>query len=75
MSTTNMAADKYSVEIAWGSESGMWIAICPELEGISGFGFTRAEAADEIGVAIKLALETYTAEGWEIPEPNVWEQE
>ena len=46
---------KFSVKIFWSEEDDVWIAQCLELQGISAFGETPAEALEEFEIAIELA--------------------
>ncbi len=60
----------YSFNIFWSAEDEGYIAICLDVPGISAFGETEEEAVSEIRVALRLSLETYEAEGWELPTPK-----
>ena len=62
---------KYSSLVRWSDEDEVYIAICPELGGISAFGDTPAEAIQELEIAKKLAIETYKDEAWPLPDPAV----
>lgn len=62
---------KHSVLIQWSENDQAFIAMVPELEGLSAFGKTPEEAVKELGVAKKLFLEVLEADGEEIPEPEV----
>ena len=48
--------DNYSIEIAWSDEDGGFIALVPELEGVSAFGSSKEEALAEVEVAKRLYL-------------------
>lgn len=62
---------KHSLVVQWSEEDQAFIAIVPELEGLSAFGETVEEAVRELGVAKKLYLETLEEDGEQIPEPDV----
>jgi len=59
---------KYSFEVAWSREDEAFVATCPDFEGVSGFGDTEIEALQEAKTSLRLAIETYQAEGWALPE-------
>lgn len=61
--------DEYSVDIAWSDEDGGYIALVPELEGLSAFGQTPEEALQELQIAKELYLETCEERGLELPPP------
>jgi predicted HicB family RNase H-like nuclease len=64
----------YSSSIAWSPSDTAFVAVSPEFPGLSGLGPTPAEAVNELGVAIELALEEYKATGEQPPQPlNVGE--
>jgi antitoxin HicB len=52
----------------------MFVAVCPALGDISALGKTAPDAVAEMEQAIDLALETYAAEGWPVPEPDVLQE-
>jgi antitoxin HicB len=62
--------DKYSINIHWSDEDECFVALVPEFPGLSAFGDTREEAAEEAQVAIEGFLEMYEDVGHEIPEPK-----
>ena len=62
--------NKYSSVVRWSDEDEAYIAVCPELGGVSAFGESPAEALAELEIATRLALETYREKGWPIPEPD-----
>jgi predicted RNase H-like HicB family nuclease len=64
------ATDRYSCNVFWSANDNANIAVCPEFPGLSAFGATREEALAELEVALELAIETYQAEGWELPKPQ-----
>lgn len=61
---------KHSVLIQWSEEDQAFIAISPELEGLSAFGSTYEEAARELSIAQDLYLETLKEDNEAIPEPD-----
>ncbi|MBD3237384.1 MAG: toxin-antitoxin system HicB family antitoxin [Candidatus Eisenbacteria bacterium] len=60
----------YSITVAWSEEDEMHVAVCPALGGLSALGSTARKAVAELEKTIALALETYEADGWPIPEPD-----
>lgn len=63
----------YTFSIFWSEEDEAFIAICPDFPGVSAFGDTEEQALSEAKIALKLAIETYREEGWELPKPRVLE--
>ena len=64
----------YSIKVFWSQQDGMFVAVCPALGDISALASTAREAVAELEQAIELALETYSAQGWPLPEPDVLEE-
>ena len=64
----------YSIRISWSERDSMYVAVCPALGDVSALGHTAPKAAAELQKAIRLALETYAAEGWPVPEPDILEE-
>ena len=62
-------ADRYGTHVFFDEESAGFVAVSPELPGVSAVGTTRAEALAEFAVVLEMALATYRAEGWPIPAP------
>lgn len=60
----------YSVSIKWSDEDGGFIAIIPELVGLSAFGETREQAASELEIAAEAYLESLREAGEAIPAPE-----
>lgn len=60
----------YGFRIVWSPEDEAFVATCPEFEGISGIGRSAEVAMREARTALRLALETYASEGWELPPPQ-----
>ncbi len=61
---------KYSISLAWSDEDEGYIALVPELPGLSAFGETPEEAAQEAEIAAKGFLNVYEEDGEAIPEPR-----
>lgn len=59
----------YSCNIAWSDADNSFIALCPEFPGVSAFGDTAEQAAAELQIAVRLAIETFEEEGWTLPQP------
>ena len=64
-----MNTQTYSYRVVWNDEDAAYIATCPEFAGVSAFGDSPEEALQEARVALKLAIEAYLADGWELPSP------
>ena len=62
---------KHSALIQWSEEDKAYVAIVPELPGLSAFGSTPEEAAKELATARDAFLEVLVEDGEEIPEPEV----
>jgi predicted RNase H-like HicB family nuclease len=65
-----MTMNRYSSIVRWSDEDEAYIAVCPELGGISAFGESPGEALAELEIATRLTLETYREKGWPIPKPE-----
>lgn len=61
------ASDVY-FNIFWSDEDEAFIAICPDFHGVSAFGDSEEHALAQVRIALKLAIETYEEEGWELPK-------
>jgi predicted RNase H-like HicB family nuclease len=61
---------KYSVSIKWSDEDNGFIAVVPELDGLSAFGETQDEAIQELMVAAEGYLEAIEESGQKIPAPE-----
>jgi predicted RNase H-like HicB family nuclease len=64
-----MDVPRYTSRLFWSAEDEAFVAICPELGGISALGETRENAVAELSIAISLTVETYLEEGWDLPAP------
>ncbi|HEX8691139.1 MAG TPA: type II toxin-antitoxin system HicB family antitoxin [Longimicrobium sp.] len=64
--------EQYSPAVQWSDEDDAYIAVCPDLGGISAFGDTPAEALAELEVAVRLAVEAYQEKGWPLPPRFEW---
>lgn len=62
---------RYSRTVQWSEQDDAYLAICPELAGVSAFGDSPEEALAELGVVIELTIETYEEKGWKLPAPIV----
>ena len=62
--------DRYSIHLFADEQDGTFLAVCPEIPGVSAFGDTREKAIAEARVALELAVETYADEGWPLPTPE-----
>jgi predicted RNase H-like HicB family nuclease len=62
--------DTYSIRIVWSDEEGGYIATSPEFKDLSAFGASAQEAAAQLESVVLVAVETYRASGWTLPEPK-----
>ncbi|WP_319406134.1 toxin-antitoxin system HicB family antitoxin [uncultured Desulfosarcina sp.] len=62
--------DQYSIICQWSDEDEGYIAIVPELKGLSAFGETASEAIKELEVAKELYLKVFEEDGCDIPDPK-----
>lgn len=65
-----MDITRYGVRIHWSDEDGGYIALSPDLMGVSAFGETMEEALRELRTAQHLALEEILASGRRPPTPQ-----
>jgi predicted HicB family RNase H-like nuclease len=65
---------RHSIKVSWSDQDDMFVAVCPALGDLSALGNTAHAAVAELEQAIELALETYAAEGWPVPESDVVEE-
>ncbi len=63
--------DKYSAVVQWSEEDGGFIAVVPELPGLSAFGATPEQAANELSIAKQGYLEVLEEDGDVLPEPDL----
>lgn len=61
---------RYSFHLFWSDEDECYIATVPGFKYVSAHGETPEEALQEIQTALQLVIESYEAEGWELPEPQ-----
>lgn len=62
--------DKYSVCVKWSDEDEGFVAVIPELGGLSAFGRTQREALAELEVAADAYLESWRVSGKPLPSPE-----
>ena len=62
---------KHSTLIQWSEEDEAYVAVVPELPGLSAFGSSPEEAARELAIAKEAFLEVLVEDGEEIPKPEV----
>lgn len=61
---------KYSISLVWSDEDDCYIATIPEFPGLSAFGDTPEEAAEEAKIAAEGFIEVYKEDGCKLPEPE-----
>ena len=62
---------RHSILVQWSEDDKAFIAIVPELPGLSAFGSSPEEAMEELSTAKEAYLEVLQEDGEEIPEPDV----
>jgi antitoxin HicB len=60
---------RYSMAIQWSDEDDAFIVTLPEFHGTKTHGSTYEEAAKNGREVLELLIETYQAEGQELPQP------
>jgi predicted RNase H-like HicB family nuclease len=59
----------YSQHVAWSAEDEMYVATCPELEGLSALAESEEAAVRELKTAMALVIEDMLAQGEPLPAP------
>ena len=57
----------YGMRVLWSEEDQSFVALCPELQGISAFGASYEEAIRELGTAVELAVQALREDGEPLP--------
>lgn len=65
-----MTKYKYSFKVFWSAEDNAYVAICPELPGVTALGDSEGEALREAKVAMELYVEDMLESGEALPEPQ-----
>lgn len=65
---------KYSINLSWSEEDESYVATIPEFPGLTAFGDTPEEAAEEAKIAAQGFIEVFKEDGLEIPEPDTWKE-
>jgi predicted RNase H-like HicB family nuclease len=66
--------NKYSFQLHWSESDALYIASCPEVVGVSGFGATPDQALLQVRIALELAIGAYAKQGLPPPPPRKLEQ-
>lgn len=62
------ALHKYRQIVFWSEADGEYVATCPAFEpGTNALAATPEQALSELRIVLEMTLETYLAEGWELP--------
>lgn len=61
----------YSFNMAWSVEDEKYVATSAEFPGLSGLGYTAADALGELTAAIDVAVEALVEDGEPVPQPRV----
>lgn len=61
---------KYSIQLAWSDEDEGYIALIPELEGLSAFGETPEDAVREAKSVAESFIRIYKEDGTPVPKPK-----
>ena len=59
---------RYGARVEWSNEDQVFIAHCPEFQGVAAHGSSVPEAVRELSLALEATVETYQEEGWSLPE-------
>jgi predicted RNase H-like HicB family nuclease len=62
---------RFSRRIFWSVEDEAFVAVCPEVDGISALGPTSVEASAQLDTALEAAVAALEAGGHAAPEPLV----
>lgn len=62
--------DQYSVVCQWSDDDEGYIALVPELRGLSAFGETPSEALKELEIAKEAYIGVFEEDGCDLPEPK-----
>jgi predicted RNase H-like HicB family nuclease len=68
---TGEQVQNYSFNVVWSVEDEKYVATSAEFPGLSGLGYTAADALSELSVAIDVAVEALVEDGEPVPEPRV----
>ena len=60
-------SERYSSIVRWSEEDEVFVAVVPELPGVSGFGDTADQAVAEAQIAAALAVGVLRADGHPVP--------
>lgn len=63
-------SDKYSVNVCWDNEDRCFIATCSEFPLLSAHGDSREEAISEFQIVLEMAIESFTEDNIELPNPK-----
>ncbi|MDR3641004.1 MAG: toxin-antitoxin system HicB family antitoxin [Humidesulfovibrio sp.] len=66
-----MDTNRYSRIVEWSPGDECFIARVPEFPGLSAFGDSPDEALAEAAIALKLFIESYVADGIDLPSPQI----
>jgi antitoxin HicB len=61
---------RYSATVRWDDEDGVFVARCPEFEGVAAHGASPEAALRELEAALSLAIEAWQEKGWPLPDPR-----
>ena len=62
---------RYGADVRWSPEDEAFVAVCPELGGLSALGATPHAAVGQLETVVQLAVTTYDEEGRPLPDPRV----
>jgi predicted RNase H-like HicB family nuclease len=65
-----MTQNRYSFRVFWSEADKGYVAVCPELPGVSALGESEAEALREAKAAMELYIEDVIESGEQLPEPE-----
>jgi len=62
---------RFSRRIFWSDEDQAFVAVCPEIAGVTALGTTPAEVAAQLDIALDAAVAALREGGHPVPEPLV----
>jgi predicted RNase H-like HicB family nuclease len=65
-----MTNNRYSFRVFWSDADKGYVAVCPELPGVSALGESEGEALREAKAAMELYVEDVLESGEKLPEPE-----
>ncbi|HTU88951.1 MAG TPA: type II toxin-antitoxin system HicB family antitoxin [Gemmataceae bacterium] len=64
---------RYSMLIQWSDEDQVYVVTLPEFDGNKTHGATYEEAVRNGSEVLELLIESFQAEGWPVPAPQLYD--